>query len=675
MPRNLSLSNGRLLVNFDDRYYLRDLYWPHVGQENHTAGHSFRFGLFVDDRFSWIGDPGWEREICYAEDTLVSHVIVRNGDLHIALVCRDTIDFHEDLFMRLVEVRDDRSGPQPNSNPREVRLFFCHDFHIYGIDLGDTAYYEPERRAVFHYKGERWFMIDAARKNGDEWTYGVDQWAVGKKESDGKEGAWRDAEDGQLSGNGVAQGSVDSVVALHLSVPPGGRAVGYYWIAVAGNFERVTAISRAVRRKQPDTFLERTRCYWQLWVRKEKREESRLPEAFTSLYRRSLLIVRAHTDDGGGIVAATDFDTTHFARDTYAYVWPRDGALAAGALIKAGYSHAMERFFGFCHTVITPEGYFLHKFNPNGSLASTWHGWSYQGRKTLPIQEDETALVLWALRLHFEQFHDVEFIKPMYRGLVVRAANWMADYTDGDGLPRPSWDLWEERHGVHAWTTGTVWAGLQAAARFATDFGEHDLAARYRGAADRMKDAASQRLWDERNRRFVRTIATDPRGNRSLDETLDVSLVGLWYFGLFDATDDRIVATMEAVQKRLWVQSPVGGLARYENDYYHQVSPDKDRIAGNPWFVCTLWLAQWYTRRARQPDDLKPAADILRWAVSRALPNGLMAEQIHPFSDEPLSACPLTWSHATFIHAVQEYVAKCEQLNVNLHHLRNQQQH
>ncbi len=128
---------------------------------------------------------------------------------------------------------------------------------------------------------------------------------------------------------------------------------------------------------------------------------------------------------------------------------------------------------------------------------------------------------------------------------------------------------------------------------------------------------------------------------------------------------------MEAVRKRLWVQSPVQGLARYENDYYYQVGPDKGRIAGNPWFVCTLWLAQWYARKAAKPADLKPAADILKWAVSHALPDGLMAEQIHPFTHEPLSACPLTWSHAAFVHAVQEYVAKCHELQISPDHLHN----
>ncbi len=53
MLRYLTLSNGRLLVNFDREYRLRDLSWPRVGQENHTEGDPFRFGVHCDDQFSW----------------------------------------------------------------------------------------------------------------------------------------------------------------------------------------------------------------------------------------------------------------------------------------------------------------------------------------------------------------------------------------------------------------------------------------------------------------------------------------------------------------------------------------------------------------------------------------------------------------------------------------------
>ena len=66
----------------------------------------------------------------------------------------------------------------------------------------------------------------------------------------------------------------------------------------------------------------------------------------------------------------------------------------------------------------------------------------------LPIQEDETALVIWALWQPFVLSRDIDFIKPLYRSLIKRAGDFMVAYRDEEtGLPGPSYDLWEERRG------------------------------------------------------------------------------------------------------------------------------------------------------------------------------------------------------------------------------------
>ena len=93
MPRDLPVGNGTLLVNFDRSYQLRDLYFPHVGKENHTAGHVFRFGVWVNGVFRWIDDPAWRRELRYEHDTLVSTVNLEHPDLPIAIVANDVVDF------------------------------------------------------------------------------------------------------------------------------------------------------------------------------------------------------------------------------------------------------------------------------------------------------------------------------------------------------------------------------------------------------------------------------------------------------------------------------------------------------------------------------------------------------------------------------------------------------
>ncbi len=651
MPRDIPVGNGSLLVNFDPQYRLRDLYWPHVGQENHTVGHPFRFGLWVDGQFRWVSDDGWERALDYLDDTLVTHVSLYHPDLALRLVCQDVVDFHEDLYLRRILVHNELD------RERAVRLFFAQDFRIGGRAVGDTAYYEPQRRAVFHYKGKRWFLVNGMREGAVE---GVDHWAVGIKGTRDMEGTWRDAEDGSLSGNPVAQGSVDSVVGLDLLVPSGADAQAWYWIAVGDCFQEVTRLNRAVREKGPETFLKRTRDYWSLWINKGESSFIDLSPDVCRLYQRSLMVLRTQIDNQGAIIAANDFDIAHYGRDTYAYMWPRDGALVSGALVKSGYSQVTRRFFDFCHRVITEEGYLLHKYNPDGSLGSSWHGWYHEGQKSLPVQEDETALVLWALWRHFDRFRDIEFVKHHYRGLVVRAADWMCRYRDEEsGLPLPSWDLWEERRGVHAWTVGATWAGLHAAANFAEAFGETDLAANYRSVADdEIKPAVEEHLWSAELGRYARMIQRKDGDAWRVDATIDASLVGLWYFGMFDPGEPRIVATMEAVRDRLWVKTDVGGLARYEDDYYHQVSDDLDSVPGNPWFISTLWLAQWIIARAESLEDLQPAVELFDWVADHNLPSGVMAEQVHPYTNEPLSVSPLTWSHATLVMTVLEYLEK-----------------
>ena len=144
-----------------------------------------------------------------------------------------------------------------------------------------------------------------------------------------------------------------------------------------------------------------------------------MPEGARHCFNRSLLVLRTNIDNGGAIIAASDADILQFGRDTYTYMWPRDGALVATALIRAGYPEIAQQFFEFVGKLIPREGYLLHKYNPDGSMGSTWHPFvTPDGTPQLPIQEDETALVITALWEHFRHYREVESMSPLYRPLV-----------------------------------------------------------------------------------------------------------------------------------------------------------------------------------------------------------------------------------------------------------------
>jgi GH15 family glucan-1,4-alpha-glucosidase len=283
----------------------------------------------------------------------------------------------------------------------------------------------------------------------------------------------------------------------------------------------------------------------------------------------------------------------------------------------------------------------------------------------LPIQEDETALVIWALGEYFDLYQRIEETAPFYRSLVTRPADFLLDYVDQrTGLPMPSFDLWEERWGVHTFTVAAVIAGLRAAGRLAAEFGETERAARYAAGADRMVEGARAVLWNEQAQRFAR-MATPGPGGYTLDMTVDASLFGLVLLGALPPDDPQASSTLDQVKQRLWVQTDIGGLARYENDIYHQVeAKDTTRVPGNPWFVCTMWLARYELLRAGTMEALAPGLALLEWAAERALPSGTMAEQLHPYTGEPLSVSPLTWSHAEYVRTVREYIQQHSRANV-----------
>ena len=68
------IGNGNVLVGFDANYTVRDLYFPRVGDANQTMGNACRTGFFVDGKFAWLDDPGWQRDLQYAPDSLVTNV-------------------------------------------------------------------------------------------------------------------------------------------------------------------------------------------------------------------------------------------------------------------------------------------------------------------------------------------------------------------------------------------------------------------------------------------------------------------------------------------------------------------------------------------------------------------------------------------------------------------------
>ncbi|MFN3329607.1 MAG: glycoside hydrolase family 15 protein [Pyrinomonadaceae bacterium] len=475
------------------------------------------------------------------------------------------------------------------------------------------------------------------------------------------EGTWRDAEDGYLHQNAIAEGSIDSTIQVNLS----SSAEVYYWICAGKSLSEVQDLNEFVEAEKPENLIERNRIFWMNWLSEADTNFADLPEEIIKLYKRSLLLIRTQIDNGGAILAANDSDVSDRATDHYSYLWTRDGAFVAYALDLAGYPSLTRKFFEFCAKIVHPNGYFLQRYNPDGSVASSWHPlWDVYLKKTLaPIQEDETALVVWALWKHYEKYRDVEFVHPLYEPLIKRCADFMAGFRlEEMKLPKSSWNLWEDRRGIHTFTVSSVIGALKAAANFARIFGEMARAEQYDKTAEEFTEGLLEHLYCRKRGRFLRSLETYDDKNFTPDGTVDSSLCGLFYFGVLTPQDERIKRTVKAIEEKLCIRTSIGGVARYENDEYMRVSKE---VVGNAWILCTLWLADYYIISAEKLENLKSAIEILNWVAKYALPSGVLSEQIDPLSGKQLSVSPLTWSHSSFVATVQHYLKKFHELNAH----------
>jgi GH15 family glucan-1,4-alpha-glucosidase len=494
-------------------------------------------------------------------------------------------------------------------------------------------------------------------------SHPISSYATGIKGFNGREGTWRDAEDGELLRSAIDQGSVDSTIAFHLTLGPNESDTVDLALCCGASRGKVLGQLDSVRKNGFMRLLDGTRQYWRLWCRRPDPVDHILGKKIGDFYRRSLLIMRTQIDNQGAILAANDTDIMSFHRAHYSYMWPRDGALVCATLDRAGYGDITRQFFRFCHRVLPPDKpAFYHKYAADGSVGSSWHPWLQDGLPERPIQEDETALVIWALWEHYKERLDVEFIESLYAKMIVPCTSFLAAFRDPVmGLPQPSWDLWEERYGIHLFTCATVYAALLAGANFARMFGDAEQHF-FKQAADELRAATLRHFWDADRGYFARMLT--PKGGKLIaDPTLDASCYAIFAFGMLPPEDARVVSTMAHLERDLWVKTDLGGVARYQKDYYFRQSDDYERIPGNPWIICTLFLAQYKIAAATTLAELKRTTlPFLEWVMARANSGGLLPEQVHPENGAHLSVAPLTWSHAEFVNTCQKYCAKVAEL-------------
>jgi len=187
----------------------------------------------------------------------------------------------------------------------------------------------------------------------------------------------------------------------------------------------------------------------------------------------------------------------------------------------------------------------------------------------------------------------------------------------------------------HVYSNAACCDGLKAASRMARVLGKKGLSKRWKKAANRIKEGIEEGFWDGDAGHFIKSV--DP-----VDRTVDISVLGLVVpYNVFSPEDEKVRSSVSKIEEAFGYRA--GGIGRYSTDVYY---------GGNPWILTTLWLAIYYQRAG----EVEKGEGLARWCMEHATDLGLLPEQVHKDTGEPLSAIPLGWSHAMLVH----YILECE---------------
>lgn len=643
MARPIVLSNGELHVGLNNYGVVHDLYYPYVGLENHSAGEGLRHkvGVFVDGRLSWTDDGSWSISFSYPHHALIGRVLARNDSLGILLEFDDFVDAEVSIFMRNIQVYNLRDVG------RNVKLFTYQAFALSDSRSNtDTAQYLPDSNAIMHYRGRRAMVVSGLQNDKP-----FDQHTIGVFGIEGREGSYKDAEDGELGSNTVEHGRVDSILRFSLDIKAADSERVHYWIAAGMSIREALHIHKNAVEQGLDAKLNSTADWWKKWLAPAVSISKKMPEQHQEMFVKSAMILKSQMDRRGAVIASTDSSMLNYSRDAYAYCWPRDGAYVLWPLIRMGYYQEAYRFFEFCRRGLHPSGYLSHKYRADGAIGSSWHPYVHDGDVAPPIQEDETALVVLVFVHFYNLSKDSSLIRDFYHAMIRPMADFMVEYVDKKtGLPKPSYDLWEEVYQTTTYTVSLVYGALLSASEMAESVGDSESAVKWQTAALDIQESAKKYLFNIDRGAFYKGVSIKD-GVVSGDGTIDnSSIFGSFFYGLF-GEGNEVSSSISKADEVFGFTQENPYLPRYENDNYRKGSGN---ITGNWWHIAALWRAQY----AIENDDLTVAESVLDTVLSHATDSGMLGEQINPVNGSLISPAPLTWSHAEYMSTLLDYIGR-----------------
>jgi GH15 family glucan-1,4-alpha-glucosidase len=387
----------------------------------------------------------------------------------------------------------------------------------------------------------------------------------------------------------------------------------------------------------PQSSLHHTEAFWREWV-SGNRDDGEWSDAVT----RSLITLKALTyAPSGGIVAAPTTSLPESLGGSrnwdYRFCWLRDATLTLLALMNAGYyeeARAWRDWLLRAAAGAPSQLQIMYGLAGERRLPEFEIPWlpGYDGSR--PVRIGNAA----HCQLQLDVFGEVMDALHQARrgGLDSRDEDWAFQRAMLEHLTtvwtQPDEGIWEVRGDSRQFTFSKVmaWVAFDRGVRAMESFGLDGPVDRWRAVRRAIHDDVCGNGFDPQLGSFVQSYGS---------KELDASLLLLPSVGFLPPTDPRIRGTVDAVERRLFVD---GFVLRYDS---HTVD---DGLPGGEgaFLACSFWLADAYVLMNRTDD----ARRLFNRLLGLRNDVGLLSEEYDTRAQRLVGNFPQAFSHISLVN-------------------------
>jgi GH15 family glucan-1,4-alpha-glucosidase len=395
----------------------------------------------------------------------------------------------------------------------------------------------------------------------------------------------------------------------------------------------------------PEHALRDTVKYWKDWTG----GLSRVHGPWEEQVRRSLITLKALTYmPTGGIVAAATTSLPERLGGVrnwdYRYCWVRDASMTLDALVESGAVEEADAWRAWLLRAAAGSPHQLQiMYGPAGERRLTEYEleWLAGYESSRPVRVGNAAADQFQLDVYGELMDAMQ--RARHHGLSEHEETWalqraLMDFVE-EHWADPDNGIWEvrgpRRHFVHSKVM--AWVAIDRAVTAVEKYGLPGPQDRWKELRQRIHDEVCKRGFHATKGAFTQYYGSDE---------LDASVLMIPLVGFLPPTDERVVSTVEAIERELLVE---GFVKRYRSEEDGNGAVDGLPGSEGAFLPCTLWLVDNLALIGRVDD----ARAILERMLGLCNDLGLYAEEYDPSAGRMVGNYPQAFTHVGLVNSAR----------------------